>query len=371
MTTTTDEPRLDVLLSGMVFFDVVFTGFPHPPTPGTEVWTDGMGSGPGGIANLAIATSRLDLRTGLAAGFGDDLYGDWMWQVLSQQEHIDLSYSRRFPSWHTPMTVSLAIDDDRSMVTHGHPTPEPATDCLEPVPSTRSVLIDVGDPRSRAESWWRRAAADGAMVFADAGWDPEQRWDTAVLDALDGCYAFTPNAAEAMGYTRTGTPGAALAALAEKVPLAVVTDGPNGVRAVDQHTGESVQVPSLQVAAIDPTGAGDVFSAALAAGTLRGWPLEQRLRFGVLCSALAVQHFGGSLAAPGWGDLADWWRSTGARADAGDADAAETRARYAFLGEAIAGAHPRRVRRAEATIARFSDADRGIDRNQPALPRTP
>src|SRR5690625_4623228 len=107
MPTTTDEPPLDVLLSGMVFFDVVFTGFPRPPTPGTEVWTDGMGSGPGGIANLAIATSRLDLRTGLAAGFGDDLYGDWMWQVLSEQEHIDLSYSRRFPNWHTPMSVSL------------------------------------------------------------------------------------------------------------------------------------------------------------------------------------------------------------------------------------------------------------------------
>lgn len=369
MNSNTDQPDLDVLLAGMVFFDIVFTGFPHPPAPGTEVWTEGMGSGPGGIANLAVATARLGLRTGLSAGFGDDLYGEWMWSVLAEQEHIDLSKSRRYPGWHTPMTVSLATDEDRSMITHGHLTPEPTAALLEQVPPARTVLIDLGDPRVRAESWWRDAAGGGALVFADAGWDPEQHWDTTVLDALSGCYAFTPNADEAMGYTRTSTPVAALSALADKVPLAVVTDAARGVLAVDGTTGEQAEVCSLQVEAIDATGAGDVFSAALVAGTLRGWPLEQRLRFGVLCAALAVQHFGGSLAAPGWGDLADWWRTTGERAAAGDAHAAETRDQYSFLSEALAGSVPRRVRRAEATIARFSDADHGAEPTMPALYR--
>src|SRR5690625_4085836 len=76
----------DVLLTGMLFFDIVFTGFPAPPTPGREVWTQGMGSGPGGIANLAVATARLGLGTSLAAGFSTDVYGDWMWRVLRDQE---------------------------------------------------------------------------------------------------------------------------------------------------------------------------------------------------------------------------------------------------------------------------------------------
>src|SRR4051812_40930123 len=56
---------LDVLLSGHVFFDIVFTDLPHDPAPGTEVWAAGMGSSPGGISNLAVAASRLGLRTGL------------------------------------------------------------------------------------------------------------------------------------------------------------------------------------------------------------------------------------------------------------------------------------------------------------------
>ena len=47
---------------------------------------------------------------------------------------------------------------------------------------------------------------------------------------------------------------------------------------------------------------------SLVLGTLRGWPLAHRLAFGNLCAGLSVQHFGGSLAAPGWGDIIDWVR---------------------------------------------------------------
>ena len=68
-------------------------------------------------------------------------------------------------------------------------------------------------------------------------------------------------------------------------------------------------MPALRVPALDPTGAGDVFGASMVVGTLSGWPLADRLAFATLCSALAVQQFGGSLAAPGWGDIADWWHT--------------------------------------------------------------
>ena len=82
-----------------------------------------MGSCPGGVANQAIAAARLGLRTGLAAAFGDDGYGDYNWKILAGQEHVDLSLSRRVPGWHSPVTVSLSVNHDRSMVTHGHPAP--------------------------------------------------------------------------------------------------------------------------------------------------------------------------------------------------------------------------------------------------------
>ena len=114
-------------------------------------------------------------------------------------------------------------------------------------------------------------------------------------------------------------------------------------------------VPALWVDAIDPTGAGDVFGASLTLGTLAGWPLDDRLAFASLCSSLAVQQVGGSLAAPGWGDIADWWHRTRRCPDTG-AYHRSLRQRYAFLDDIVPQVPVSAVRRASATIARLSDA---------------
>lgn len=353
-------PEVDVFVHGTVFLDIIFTGLPAMPEGGTEVWAEGMGSCPGGIANLAVATSRLGLRTSLAAAFGDDDYGEFCWRTLAEQEHVDLAHSRRYPSWHSPVTVSFAVDKDRRMVTHGHEAPEPAATMIGTPPSSRAVILDlrpesplgVGHPE---RAWADASRRAGSLLFADVGWDPTGVWDGAVLDQLAHCHAFLPNAAEAMHYTRTDSPQEALYALADRVPLAVVTNGHEGALAIDSLTGEEASAPALRVDAIDPTGAGDVFGAALTVGTLAGWTLADRLSFAALCSGLAVQQFGGSLAAPGWGDIADWWHRIRDLPD----DAAQVRSlhrRYAFLDAIVPHSPCGAVRRASATIARMSDA---------------
>lgn len=345
-----DTAEVDVLLAGTVFLDIVFTDLPHPPCPGHEVWAGGMGSSPGGIANLAMAAARLDLRTALVAAFSDDGYGHWCRDVLGRQERIDLSRSRTFPDWHTPVTVSMAYDNDRAMVTHGHDSPLSVAQMMGTPPATRAVIADLGQ-----EPWWRACQDAGALVFADIGWDPDEVWDQHILTRLEGCHAFTPNEVEAMAYTRTDSAGTALGSLADRVPLAVVTCGAQGAIAIDQTTGESASVDGLAVPAIDPTGAGDVFAAALVVGTLDGWPLADRLRFATLAAALAVQQFGGGLAAPGWGDLADWWGRTSAAAIAGDPQAHRWARDYGFLAELLDRHDGREIRRANATIAQLAD----------------
>nr|WP_167150318.1 carbohydrate kinase family protein [Lysinibacter cavernae] len=346
--------ELDLFLAGSLFFDIVFTGLPSEPRPGTEIWAEGMGSLPGGIANLAVAAARLGLRTGLAAGFGDDAYGQWTWSLLQQQEHIDLSRSRTFKDWHSAVTVSLATQGDRSMITHGHPIPIPQAEMIGTPPVSRALMAELVSPD--AETWWMPSARQGSKVFADVGWDPTEKWDTAVLDDLASCHAFLPNHVEAMAYTRTDSPERALAALADRVPLAIVTKGVDGAIAVDSSTGETASVPSLRVKSVDPTGAGDVFAAGIVVGSLAGWPLEQRLLFSALCSALAVQHFGGSLASPGWGDIADWWESI-RNAAPHDTHAAEVAKRYGFLDDIVSNVSRDAVRRAEATFGLLTEVD--------------
>ena len=116
---------------------------------------------------------------------------------------------------------------------------------------------------------------------------------------------------------------------------------------------------------VDPTGAGDNFVAALVYARLAGWPLQRSLDFAVLCSALSVTQFGGSLSAPGWGDIASWYDHVSGRIAAGaeprcpctmhvapDSGLAE---RFEFLDGAVPDVPLTLMRRAEGTFA--IDAD--------------
>ena len=133
-----------------------------------------MGSCPGGVANMAVAASRLGLRTAVAAAFGEDVYGDFCWETLANQEMVDLSASRRIPNWHSPFTVSLAYRGDRSMVTHEHPSPIPLQDMARDLPQARAAFVSLsnedGVPSGRRSR--RRTARssspmwDGTIVSA-------------------------------------------------------------------------------------------------------------------------------------------------------------------------------------------------------------
>lgn len=329
---TGDQPSLDVLCAGTVFYDLIFTGLESPPSLGRELWTRGMGSSPGGIANLAVGLRRLGLRTGLASCFGEDLYGDFCWETLAGQEGVDLSLSRRCPGWHSPVTVSLAYDRDRAMVTHGHEPPLSADTLVGRPPEARAAVVSL---RESLDGWAVESAAAGTLLLADVGWDPSGVWSSVVLEQLDRCHAFLPNHAEAMLYTRTDTPAAALHRLAERVPVAVVTCGPRGAIAIDSTTGEEVDVPPVPIEALDATGAGDIFLAGFTVATLAGWSLRRRVAFAALAAGLSVRHFGGSLSAPGWADVDAWWRTTRAAARHGDWSARELASSYAFLDDVI------------------------------------
>jgi sugar/nucleoside kinase (ribokinase family) len=325
------DRAFDVVLAGPVFFDLVLSDLDRAPAPGIEVHAEGMATSPGGIANLAVATARLGLSTSLSSSLGDDVYGRWC-RAFLRHEGVDLARTPMIEGWPTPVTVSIAHDGDRAMVTREEPS-APA-DPLAGGATGRAALADLATMAGGEETWWRRAAKDGTKIFADIGWDPTGAWDRDRLRPLEACFAFT----------RTDSPLAAARALAGLVPLAVVTCGSDGAVAVDAGTGEEATVPALTTTARDTTGAGDVFCAALVAGVLEQLPLADSLALAALCAGLAVTVPGGAVSSPGLGDLADWWAS------ARDGDAAVA-ARYAFLGElpAIAGGQGSAdaVRRAE------------------------
>ncbi len=93
-----------------------------------------------------------------------------------------------------------------------------------------------------------------------------------------------------------------------------------------------------------PPAPGTSSARAWSPATLAGWPLAERLRFANLAAALSVQRPGGAPAAPGWPEIAAWWRAQQPFADR------ETLAQYGFLDELVPVHAP-----PEATVAHGPD----------------
>jgi ribokinase len=301
-----DSDTIGLLAVGQLFTDFVYSGLPAGPQLSEETWTDSFGFGPGGIANFAIAATRLGMSSSVVAALGDDAMTELCSRMLAA-EGVDLGHCRVVDGWSLPVTSSLGWAGDRALVTGGTPAPLGADALLDAgVPAATTAVVHL-DP-DPAE-WLPIAAAQGTRVYADLGWDPSGAWNRGILDQLTSCAAFLPNELEALAYTGADSAGSAADALAERVPLCVVTRGSLGVIAIDSTTGERVERPALDVLAIDPTGAGDVFGAALVYASTRPWTLTERIDFACLCAGITVSRPGGAVGAPRLSEIDSWLRT--------------------------------------------------------------
>jgi len=291
-------PDLDLLFAGSVFCDLVFAGVPMPE-PGAEVYARAFKLSPGGVANRAVAASRLGARTALLSQLGDDALGRHMGAILSAEPDLDLRWLHCKTGFQSPVTVSLTGQHEREFITY-----QEEADPLEwPVGRPTVGATHVSMQRDLPD-WVKRLRGEGTVVYGGVGWDSSGKWSDSVLHRLPEIDVFVPNDLEAMRYTETESAQDAARALGRYVALAIVTRGPRGVVAYERATDRLVEVPSVAVTALDPTGAGDVFVASFMASGAFGWPLEQRLRLAGLAASLSVRTLGGAASAPRPCDLA-------------------------------------------------------------------
>ncbi|WJX99643.1 carbohydrate kinase family protein [Curtobacterium sp. SP.BCp] len=280
-----------LLFAGDVYCDLVFAGV-TAPEQGAEVFADAFTVTPGGVANRAVAAARAGAPTKLLSRLGDDVLGRHVHQVLTEEPLLDTTLLELVPGLQSAVSVALTGPEDRSFITYEeHPGPLHVPDDLGPVAATH-----VGIARPLPD-WVAALRRGGTTVVGGVGWDHTGEWSGDVLDRLAEVDVFVPNDVEAMRYTRTDTALDAAKVLAERVPLAVVTRGADGVVAVDS-ANTVVTASTIPVDVVDPTGAGDVFVAAFMAGDHHGWDLPTRLRFGAASAAFAVTGLGGAASAP-------------------------------------------------------------------------
>jgi sugar/nucleoside kinase (ribokinase family) len=107
------------------------------------------------------------------------------------------------------------------------------------------------------------------------------------------------NEDEARAFSGQPDENLALRALSEKVNIAVLKVGPRGSRI--SHAGETIHILSIgDGAALDTTGAGDLWAAGFLFGLVNGHPLEKCGRLGSACGYEVCQVIGANIPNEGW-----------------------------------------------------------------------
>jgi sugar/nucleoside kinase (ribokinase family) len=112
-----------------------------------------------------------------------------------------------------------------------------------------------------------------------------------VQPLLDVCHVLLPSGAEACMLTGKTDDVAACQALVQRgIPVVAMKRGRYGSTI---FTGdETIDVPSIKVAEVDPTGAGDCYDAGFVVGLLERWELARTARFANVVGALSVTRQG-------------------------------------------------------------------------------
>jgi sugar/nucleoside kinase (ribokinase family) len=137
-------------------------------------------------------------------------------------------------------------------------------------------------------------------VSLDPGHDPAGEWSPALWKAFPHCDVLFLNEVELAALSGHSDVGAGLRVL--RGPSIVVAKlGRNGSAALAD--GRLYGVPSIDVQALDTTGAGDSFNAGFLHLWLRGFPLESCLECGSICGGLSTRRLGGCAGQASWPEV--------------------------------------------------------------------
>ncbi len=266
----------------------VFLSVDHFHRPGETVSARGLYAEPGGKGyNQAVAAARLGARAAFITCIGQDSDGRMCMEFLEREGVLPLpQICNDLPSAYACILTDSQAEN-RVTVYRGaadHLTAEFVL-AQEPIlAQSRYLLLNNEYPA---------ACNDAAMALAKKHhvrviYNPAPARAVS-RDFLEGCEFITPNLSETavlLGKTLSDPAELAKAWQEADLPNAVITLGGEGALLVTKE--EALLCPARKVHAVDTTGAGDTFTAALCAARLQGKSLTEALVWAANASALSV-----------------------------------------------------------------------------------
>ncbi|MEM0005376.1 MAG: ribokinase [Ignisphaera sp.] len=267
---------------------------------------------PGGKgANQAVATARLGAETYFIGRIGRDIFGERLIDVL-KSNGVNTDYVTIDDTTHTGIAFILLNTSGENMIAVA-----PGTDhkvSREDVDRAIDII-----KRSNAMLLQLEIPLDTVVYAARIGWENKT---SVILNPAPATplpeeiyryiYAMTPNRVELSMLTGVSVKSfndviKASRILIEKgVKYVVTTLGGNGAMVVSEHS--SIHVPAYKVNVVDTTGAGDIFSAALALFIAEGMDIVDACRMANAAAAIKITRMGAQ-SAPSREELVQFLKS--------------------------------------------------------------
>ncbi|MFF8960239.1 ribokinase [Streptomyces sp. NPDC014894] len=292
----------DLLVVGSANADLV-TRVERRPGPGETVLGSDLAVHPGGKgANQAVAAARLGARTALLARVGDDGHGRLL---LESQRAAGVDVDGVLVGG-APTGVALITVDpsgDNSIVVspgaNARLTPDDVRAAAPLFRAARVVSVQLEIPLETVAETVRSLAPGSRLVLNPS---PPAALPAAVLAACDPLVVNEHEARFLLGGEAGDGPRAWARALLALGPRSVViTLGADGALVADGRT--AAETPSPRVEAVDTTGAGDAFTAALARRLGLGEDLASAAAYAVRVGAVSVTRRGAQDSYPTAGEL--------------------------------------------------------------------
>jgi sugar/nucleoside kinase (ribokinase family) len=295
----------EVFCAGNAVVDVLARPVHGLPAPGASQRLEEVALGPGGNGvNTAMALARLGVRVALAAPVGEDRLGETLRQSV-RSEGVDDSNVITVKGARTSVSLVLVEASGERRLLHFRGANAHFSAChlnWELVNGARifhyasAFALPSFDGAPLVETM-ARARQLGCLTSVNPCWDSGGRWLPLIEPALAYVDYFCPNQEEGRQLTGETEPAAIAARLHQTgVKTVIVKLGPAGCY-VDGPEGAFTS-PGFAVRAIDTTGAGDCFQAALLAALCRGNNLQHAARFANAAAALSTLSMGGGESAP-------------------------------------------------------------------------
>ena len=292
-----------VLVIGELNVDLIVSGLPSLPALGQELTCTGFSRALGSSSAIfSRALAGLGAQVDYMGKVGDDDNGHYM---VSQLEEVGIGTQGVIidPAVQTGVTISLTYPDEKAQITY---LGSIADYCLADVNTESlgdyahlhmaSMYLQAG-LRPDFPELLRRAKKLKLTTSLDPGWDPYERWNGVLSEALSYVDILFVNEHEVKAIAQTDSISRASTDLAQRVDAVVTKLGSEGALMAD---GDGVlKGPAFPVEVVDTTGAGDSFNAGFVYKyVVVGGSKSEALRFANACGGIAATRVGGASSVP-------------------------------------------------------------------------